>query len=239
MKSAKLLLYKYPSNHASYSRSSLLVTIHDIYSGREIASKLVAIQTVGWISFELPRGIILRWNRKPQTNAGVSVRIAGSPRLTINAIRFATRQKNATFQPLIVAYCSVTSSLFAALQRSTVKRVPRDHRSDQSSHKGKCGLQKLNINFKDLGWDKWVIAPKQYSASYCAGTCLDRYDNTQSNHALIQLMMHQETPGYANAPCCAPTQMAPISMLYYGGPGESTYVLKQMKDWVVTACGCK
>ena len=240
VKLAELLLYKMPSTLDTYSNFNVTVNISDIYSGKQIASRGIAMELVGWISFVLPQRIILRWNRNPQSNAGLLLEING-PQNVSKALRFATRQINVPFQPLLVIHCSDPSSVFAEIIETTskIKPVRRSARSVHPIHKGKCQLHKLDVHFKDLEWDKWVIVPKWYSANYCAGTCLDRYDpKLMSNHALLQLIMHQKDHGYASALCCAPDRMGSISMLLYGQPGKSTYVLKSMKDFVVKSCGC-
>lgn len=35
----------------------------------------------------------------------------------------------------------------------------------------KCRRYPLNVDFRDLGWSDFVIAPREYNAYYCAGTC--------------------------------------------------------------------
>ena len=37
-------------------------------------------------------------------------------------------------------------------------------------HRG-CSRRNLRVDFADIGWSEWVIAPKAFEAYYCAGTC--------------------------------------------------------------------
>lgn len=34
-----------------------------------------------------------------------------------------------------------------------------------------CSRRNLRVDFADIGWSEWVIAPKAFEAYYCAGTC--------------------------------------------------------------------
>lgn len=34
-----------------------------------------------------------------------------------------------------------------------------------------CSRRNLRVDFADIGWNEWVIAPKAFDAYYCAGTC--------------------------------------------------------------------
>ncbi|XP_013420459.1 growth/differentiation factor 10 isoform X2 [Lingula anatina] len=35
-----------------------------------------------------------------------------------------------------------------------------------------CGRRKLIVDFADIGWDQWIIAPKSFGAHYCSGECV-------------------------------------------------------------------
>jgi len=36
---------------------------------------------------------------------------------------------------------------------------------------GGCSRKNLRVDFADIGWSEWVIAPKAFEAYYCSGTC--------------------------------------------------------------------
>ena len=205
-----------------------------------MSSQLVSMETTGWISFTIPLDIIHRWDRNPASNAGLAVHINESSMAP--TIRFATRQTDPSLQLLLLLHCSDTENRF--LEAFNVSFQPpfqqRNPRSVLASHTGPCRRHDQIIHFKDLGRaSDWVIAPKMYSAYRCAGACQtpDVY-RMKTNHARLQLFLSQKDPDLADAPCCVPDQFGSISMLYYGGPGESTYVLKQMNDFVVKSCAC-
>ncbi|KAJ8673361.1 hypothetical protein QAD02_004623 [Eretmocerus hayati] len=101
-----------------------------------------------------------------------------------------------------------------------------------------CKLQTLYVSFKDLQWQDWIIAPDGYDAYYCSGECnfpLNAHMNA-TNHAIVQTLVHLWNPGKVPKPCCAPTKLSPISVLYF--LDESNVILKKYKNMVVKSCGC-
>ncbi|XP_021505644.1 growth/differentiation factor 3 [Meriones unguiculatus] len=118
---------------------------------------------------------------------------------------------------------------------------PRKRRAAIPVPKGSCRTlchrHQLFINFRDLGWHKWVIAPKGFMANYCHGDCpfsMTTYLNS-SNYAFMQALMHAVDPGIPKA-VCIPTKLSPISMLYQDN--DENVVLRHYEDMVVDECGC-
>lgn len=236
---AELQLYKLPSTLGANPNSTVTIHIEDIYSGKQVSSQRVSMETTGWISFTIPLDIVRRWDRNPANNAGLAVQINESN--IAPTIRFAMRQTDPSLQLLLLLHCSDTSASFPEVLNVSSKATPqqRKPRSVHSSRSGPCRRRNLIIHFKDLGWDDWVIAPRMYSAYHCAGKCqIPDVKKVKTNHARLQLFLSQQDSDLAEAPCCVPDQLGSISMLYHGGLGESTYVLKQMNDFVVKSCAC-
>lgn len=100
-----------------------------------------------------------------------------------------------------------------------------------------CNRYSFIVNFKELNWSDWIIAPDQYEAWYCQGKCpfpLPPSLNS-TNHAIVQYLAHlynKQIP----PPCCAPTKLQPISVLYYDD--YSNVVLKEYRNMIVQSCGC-
>ena len=52
------------------------------------------------------------------------------------------------------------------------------HNSKRRKHrkvKGKqnyCRLHHYEIDFKDVGWDDYILSPPKYFMNYCAGKCI-------------------------------------------------------------------
>lgn len=49
-------------------------------------------------------------------------------------------------------------------------RKARRRQWEDDQHRG-CTRRNLRVDFADIGWSEWVIAPKAFDAYYCAGTC--------------------------------------------------------------------
>ncbi|KAK2534143.1 Bmp6 [Columba guinea] len=89
-----------------------------------------------------------------------------------------------------------------------------------------------------LSGKDWIIAPKGYAANYCDGECsfpLNAHMNA-TNHAIVQTLVHLMNPDYVPKPCCAPTKLNAISVLYFDD--NSNVILKKYRNMVVRACGC-
>lgn len=108
---------------------------------------------------------------------------------------------------------------------------------DRYSGGKSCQKKTLYVSFRDLGWQDWIIAPDGYAAFFCHGECsfpLSPHMNA-TNHAIVRTLyslIHNEI----TKPCCAPTKLSPILVLYYDD--NTNVVLKKYKNMVVSACGC-
>ncbi|XP_032746385.1 growth/differentiation factor 6 [Rattus rattus] len=103
----------------------------------------------------------------------------------------------------------------------------------------RCSRKPLHVNFKELGWDDWIIAPLEYEAYHCEGVCDFplRSHLEPTNHAIIQTLMNSMDPGSTPPSCCVPTKLTPISILYIDAGNNVVY--KQYEDMVVESCGCR
>ncbi|KAK6044153.1 transforming growth factor beta like domain protein [Cooperia oncophora] len=61
-----------------------------------------------------------------------------------------------------------------------------------------CHVQNLYLNFADIGWREWVIAPEGYSTNFCAGACSSdspmHSKMNATNHAIVQTLVHLVDP---------------------------------------------
>ncbi|XP_034099262.1 protein decapentaplegic isoform X1 [Drosophila albomicans] len=102
-----------------------------------------------------------------------------------------------------------------------------------------CRRHSLYVDFTDVGWSDWIVAPPGYDAFYCHGKCpfplADHLNST--NHAVVQTLVNDINPGKVPKACCVPTQLEGISMLYLND--QRTVVLKNYQDMTVVGCGCR
>ena len=120
----------------------------------------------------------------------------------------------------------------------------RQRRKGKKSANHKCKRRPLYVSFADVGWKDWIMAPSGYDAFYCSGRCKGFLANhmNATNHAIVRSLVHSvriDTP--VLEPCCVPTQLAPLTLLYTerGDSGTSNSVLKIYDDMIVKSCGCR
>ncbi|XP_028289071.1 inhibin subunit beta Aa [Parambassis ranga] len=105
-----------------------------------------------------------------------------------------------------------------------------------------CCKRQFYVNFKDIGWSDWIIAPPGYHANYCEGECpyhmasitgsMFSFHSTVINH----YRMKGQSPFQNLRSCCVPTRLRAMSMLYYNE--EQKIIKKDIQNMIVEECGC-
>ncbi|KAL9927544.1 decapentaplegic morphogen isoform 1-T4 [Glossina fuscipes fuscipes] len=118
-------------------------------------------------------------------------------------------------------------------------RPKRGRPSRRKNHNESCSRHPLYVDFGDVGWSDWIVAPSGYDAFYCHGNCpfplADHFNST--NHAVVQTMVNAQNPGKVPKACCVPVELEGIAMLYV--TDKNTVVLKNYQDMTVVGCGCR
>lgn len=112
-------------------------------------------------------------------------------------------------------------------------------RKKRKAEREYCRRTSLKVNFKDIGWDSWIVAPPEYDAFECRGQCYHPLTDemTPSKHALIQTLINIRDPKKANMACCVPIKLDPITVMYKeNGRLTIRYLYEEMK---VAECGCR
>uniref|UniRef100_A0A8C3TN15 TGF-beta family profile domain-containing protein n=1 Tax=Catharus ustulatus TaxID=91951 RepID=A0A8C3TN15_CATUS len=124
-------------------------------------------------------------------------------------------------------------------KRRTTMAARSGGRGHGKKAKTRCSRKPLHVNFKELGWDDWIIAPLDYEAYHCEGVCDFplRSHLEPTNHAIIQTLMNSMDPESTPPSCCVPSKLSPISILYIDSGNNVVY--KQYEDMVVETCGCR
>ncbi|KAF7654485.1 hypothetical protein LDENG_00069290 [Lucifuga dentata] len=105
-----------------------------------------------------------------------------------------------------------------------------------------CCKRQFYVNFKDIGWNDWIIAPSGYHANYCEGDCPTHMASvTGSSHSFHSTVInHYRLRGYSPfqsiKSCCVPTRLRAMSMLYYNE--EQKIIKKDIQNMIVEECGC-
>lgn len=131
----------------------------------------------------------------------------------------------------------------AKVRRKRKANTRRRHQHKKHGHKSAernyCRRTELLVNFNELNWQDWILAPSSYSAYQCQGECpnpLTSHFNT-TNHAIVQSLINSVDPSLVPAPCCVPTEMESLAILYIDVEGK--IVIKNYPDMEVLSCGCR
>ena len=233
------------------------IEIHEILSNpknstdfEDIISRIIDTQVISdsssakeWSSFDvLPA--VERWISDPSTNLGLCVTISH-----VNGSRIRSGEsivvKKLHPGPILVTYSNDLKGEEAERRRSQrMKRASGNGERQHRKHRRKgrrdfCRRHPLYVDFSDVGWTDWIVAPPGYQAYFCSGECpypLDDHLNT-TNHAIVQTLVNSVSPTLVPRSCCIPTELSAISMLYVDE--NDKVVLKSYQDMVVEGCGCR
>uniref|UniRef100_A0A3Q2YAS5 Inhibin subunit beta Aa n=1 Tax=Hippocampus comes TaxID=109280 RepID=A0A3Q2YAS5_HIPCM len=105
-----------------------------------------------------------------------------------------------------------------------------------------CCKRHFYVNFKDIGWNDWIIAPGGYHANYCEGECPPHVASITGSALSFHsnVISHYRMRGYSPfenlRSCCVPTRLRAMSMLYYNE--EHKIIKKDIHNMIVDECGC-
>ncbi|XP_057702008.1 bone morphogenetic protein 7-like [Corythoichthys intestinalis] len=241
----RISIYQVLQEGADSEVELLLVEQREVWSAEE-----------GWLIFDLTATSNI-WLANPEHNFGLHLVVEDTygHRRTPHLMGLLTGSEAKGKQPFLVAFFKSNEVRFRNIRsahghrgrysnRSKPQRTVQDAlkaaeaATDLGISKGGCKKHELYVSFRDLGWQDWIIAPEGYAAYYCEGECafpLNSYMNA-TNHAIVQTLVHFINPGTVPKPCCAPTQLHGISVLYFDD--SSNVILKKYRNMVVRACGC-
>lgn len=215
---------------------------------RLVDSKTIDTRKGGLVSLDvLPA--VERWLENPSSNYGIVVYIAGFGKNKTTPARHLRIRRDvggnntnwSTRQPLLFTYTDDGKNKQAVGEELAQKR---SRRAMSKKHRRKevrenCKRHPMYVDFNDVGWSDWIVAPPGYDAYYCHGECnfpLAEHLNT-TNHAIVQTLANSVNPSQVPKACCVPTQLNSISMLYLDE--ENKVVLKNYKEMAVVGCGCR
>ncbi|NXD45712.1 INHBC protein, partial [Copsychus sechellarum] len=127
----------------------------------------------------------------------------------------------------------------AQAQARTPHRVRR-RGVDCGADSRMCCRQEFFVDFKEIGWEDWIIQPEGYHMNYCAGLCPLHMAGVPglaaSFHTAVLNRIKAASAAAAADSCCVPTQRRPLSLLYYDR--DSNIVKTDIPDMIVESCGC-
>uniref|UniRef100_U3KFN5 Bone morphotic protein 6 n=1 Tax=Ficedula albicollis TaxID=59894 RepID=U3KFN5_FICAL len=237
-------IYQVLQEHHNRASDLFLLDMRAVWASQE-----------GWLEFDVTATSNM-WVMNPQHNMGLQLSVVTRDGFSVNPREAGLVGRDGPYdkQPFMVAFFKVSEvHLRTTRAASSRRRQQSRNRSSQSQDvsrvssvtdynssdlKTACRKHELYVSFQDLGWQDWIIAPKGYAANYCDGECsfpLNAHMNA-TNHAIVQTLVHLMNPDYVPKPCCAPTKLNAISVLYFDD--NSNVILKKYRNMVVRACGC-
>ncbi|KAL4630376.1 bone morphogenetic protein 4-like [Arapaima gigas] len=207
---------------------------------RLLDTRLVHHNTSGWESFDVSTAV-LRWTRERLPNLGLAVEVQhldpGASRQDRHvrlsrSLHAEPGEDWDQIRPLLVTFGH--DGRGQSLTRRS-RRSPKPRGRKRGRH---CRRHALYVDFSDVGWNDWIVAPPGYHAFYCQGECpfplADHLNST--NHAIVQTLVNSVNSSVPKA-CCVPTELSAISMLYLDE--HDKVVLKNYQEMVVEGCGCR
>ncbi|GAA6219715.1 growth/differentiation factor 8 [Lates japonicus] len=220
---AQLWVHLRPSDEATtvFLQISRLMPVTDGNRHIRIRSLKIDVNSgVGsWQSIDVKQ-VLTVWLRQPETNWGIEINAFDSRGNDLAVTSVEPGEEG--LQPFMEVKIS-----------EGPKRARRDTGldCDENSPESRCCRYPLTVDFEDFGWD-WIIAPKRYKANYCSGECeymhLQKYPHTH--------LVNKANPRGTAGPCCTPTKMSPINMLYFNRKEQIIY--GKIPSMVVDRCGC-
>ncbi|XP_042552888.1 bone morphogenetic protein 5 [Dipodomys spectabilis] len=249
-------------SHERFANETIKISIYQIikeHANRDadlflLDTRKAQALDVGWLVFDITV-TSNHWMINPQNNLGLQLCAETGEGRSINvkSAGLVGRHGPQSKQPFMVAFFKASGVLLrsvrAASKRKTQSRGKASPHQDAaraagagdyntSEQKQACKKHELYVSFRDLGWQDWIIAPEGYAAFYCDGECsfpLNAHMNA-TNHAIVQTLVHLMFPEHVPKPCCAPTKLNAISVLYFDD--SSNVILKKYRNMVVRSCGC-
>lgn len=187
---------------------------------------------------------VQRWMQDPKTNHGVIVTVLDDSRSHHVRLKRDVHEDDQSWlkaQPVLYTYTDDKRNSASDIKgvAEDVRRRKRAARKHGRRKEVSCSRHKMYVNFEEVGWSDWIVAPPGYNAYFCQGDCkfpLADHLNT-TNHAIVQTLMNSMSPTTVPKACCVPTQLNSISMLYLDV--NLRVVLKNYKDMEVVGCGCR
>ncbi|XP_062913050.1 bone morphogenetic protein 10 [Mobula hypostoma] len=149
-------------------------------------------------------------------------------------------EQDVVFQSLEAGNFGTNLNEEALLQRRSNMLYDTSSRIRRNAKGNYCKRSPLYVEFKEIGWDSWIIAPTGYEAYECKGSCYYPLTEhvTPTKHAIVQTLVNLRNPKMAAKASCVPTKLDPISILYLDDAGVVTYKFNY-EGMVVAECGCR
>ncbi|XP_063885820.1 inhibin beta B chain-like [Scylla paramamosain] len=194
---------------------------------RTLLAKASVTETLdGWVKLDISAAM-QRWMLKETQEVNLNVWCS-------TCSRHALTSKIADHTPFIVIAATETNTH----QRRSVERECSGQDGDR------CCREAINITSTEMGWDDWLISPRNFAFYYCNGSCPayplidETFNGTEYSKIKKHLMQEGKLgPRDKLKPCCSPTSYKSMDLLFYSGTREIRH--RRVTDLLVSSCGCR
>ncbi|XP_029376204.1 bone morphogenetic protein 5 isoform X3 [Echeneis naucrates] len=222
---AEFRIYK-DRSHSRYDNITLKVSIYQVvkeYQNKDaetflLDSKKVQASDGGWLVFDIT-ATSNHWVMNPQQNLGLQlcVETVDGRSVNIKSAGIIGRNGPQSKQPFLVAFFKASGVLLRSVRAAGGKK--KNHNRNKSTNQQESSR-----------------APKtgDYNTSEQKQACKkhELYVSFRDLGWQVHLMFPDNVP----KPCCAPTKLNAISVLYFDD--SSNVILKKYRNMVVRSCGC-
>ncbi|KAM9177387.1 inhibin beta C chain-like [Mergus octosetaceus] len=187
-----------------------------------VSKTLLEVQRAGWATLDVGQAVQSLFSQ-------------GSQRLTVEL-----EMVEDSGPPLLAGHSDSHWPFVAAQARDRTPHRVQRRGIDCSGDSRMCCRKEFFVDFKEIGWEDWIIQPEGYHMNYCAGLCPLHMAGipglAASFHTAVLNLIKANNADAAVDSCCVPTQRRPLSLLYYDR--DSNIVKTDIPDMIVDACGC-
>lgn len=202
-----------------------------------VSEKMVDTRRSGWHTLGVSRSIQTLLD---SGGSSVSMQVscllcteAGASPVLVPANAERAGERDQSHRPFLMV-------VLRAREEETLQRVKRGLECDGKIHV--CCKRQFYVDFRDIGWNDWIIAPSGYHANYCEGDCSNHMASVSGSSLSFHstVINHYRMRGYSPfqniKSCCVPTRLRAMSMLYYNE--EQKIIKKDVQNMIVEECGC-
>ncbi|XP_043939555.1 inhibin beta B chain-like [Protopterus annectens] len=215
--------FKCPENRHCRINIKVFLPFHGQSNQTLIGEKHFIIHLDGWHTFPMTN-VVQDFFKMRGKNLTMQMECDGCQNLQM---LFRDNESN---QPFLVAYAHISDRRHKIHKRNT--------ECDPNSNL--CCKRDFYVNFKDIGWNDWIIKPEGYHMNYCTGLCpvhLAAAPGVASSfHSAVRNLIKANRLQAGGNSCCVPTVSRSLSMLYFDK--QSNIVKTDIPDMIVESCGC-
>uniref|UniRef100_A0A8C2EXL0 Inhibin subunit beta Aa n=1 Tax=Cyprinus carpio TaxID=7962 RepID=A0A8C2EXL0_CYPCA len=229
------LFLRLPKGNRTRANVTIRLLLQQSMGEKVLAEKSVDTRRSGWHTFPVSASVQALLQHGGSTlSLRVSCPLCADARATPVLVTPGGGEREQSHRPFLMAVLRQMDDL------SQRRRRKRGLECDGKVRV--CCKRQFYVNFKDIGWNDWIIAPSGYHANYCEGDCPSHVasitGNSLSFHSTV--INHYRMRGYSPftniKSCCVPTRLRAMSMLYYNE--EQKIVKKDIQNMIVEECGC-